>query len=108
MAGPLAGNVPVGVDAGQTAGSSEGGVSSTADGSATEAQQGKIFILYYCIYVYILNVLYIHCIYTISYVTTYISTLIYNTHTVPTLYLHTHPLYPQHAHLHRPVSAPPP
>ena len=45
MAGPLAGNVPVGVDAGQTAGC-EGGVSSSADGSSTtEAQQGMIFIL---------------------------------------------------------------
>ena len=44
MAGPLAGNVPVGGEAGQTAGS-EGGVSSTTDGSSTEAQQGTICIL---------------------------------------------------------------
>ena len=44
VAGPLAGNVPVGVEAGQTAGS-EGGVSSTTDGSSTEAQQGTICIL---------------------------------------------------------------
>lgn len=47
MAGPLAGNVPVGVEVGQTAGS-EGGVSSTTDGSsATEAQQGTMSVVIY-------------------------------------------------------------
>ena len=47
VAGPLAGNVPVGVEVGQTAGS-EGGVSSTTDGSsATEAQQGTMSVVIY-------------------------------------------------------------